>query len=194
MLNLESKIESVLFFKNEPVSVVELGKWLVEKPDAVRTALLNLQDFYKNRGIVIVSDGEYVSFGTHPSISELIENLQKEELSRELGRAGLETLSIILYKGPISRREIDHIRGVNSGFILRSLLIRGLIERTESASNERSYSYKATLKLFEHLGITRREDLPEYQNAFKKIKEFTETAPTPDGVGVPTENVGKQNE
>lgn len=174
MLNLESKIESVLFFKNEPVSVAELGKWLGEKPDAVRTALLSLQDFYKNRGIVIVSDGEYVSFGTHPSISELIENLQKEELSRELGRAGLETLSIILYKGPISRREIDHIRGVNSGFILRSLLIRGLIERADPSTSPgagRSYSYKATLKLFEHLGITRREDLPEYQNAFKKINE-----------------------
>lgn len=178
MLNLESKIESVLFFKNEPVSVVELGKWLGEKPDAIRTALASLRDAYRGRGIVMVSDADLVSLGTHPDASTLIENLQKEELSRELGRAGLETLATILYKGPISRREIDHIRGVNSGFILRALLVRGLIERTESASGERSYSYKATLKLLEHLGVTRQEDLPEYQSAFKKIEEFRQTSPT----------------
>ncbi|MDP3763416.1 MAG: SMC-Scp complex subunit ScpB [bacterium] len=176
MPNLESKIESVLFFKNEPVLVAELGKLLGEKPDNIKKALANLQDFYKNRGIVIVFDGEQANFGTHPNISKLIEDLQKEELSRELGRAGLETLAIILYKGPISRREIDHIRGVNSSFILRTLLIRGLIERTEST--ERSYSYKATLKLLEHLGITRHEDLPEYETAFKKIEEFVATSPT----------------
>lgn len=176
MSNLESEIEAVLFFKNEPVSVIELGKWLGEKPDNIKEALLSLQNFYKNRGMVIVFDGKQASFGTHPDMSKLIEDLQKEEFSRELGRAGLETLAIILYKGPVSRREIDHIRGVNSSFILRTLLVRGLIERTEST--ERSYSYKATFKLLEYLGITRREDLPEYENAFKKIETFVETAPT----------------
>ena len=177
MLNLESKIESVLLFKNELVTILELGKWLGEKPEAVKQALTNLEDSYKDRGIVLVSDGESVMLGTHPSASELIENLQKEELSRELGRAGLETLSIILYKGPISRREIDHIRGVNSGFILRTLLVRGLIERAEGTSGERSYSYKTTLKLLEHLGVTRREELPEYKTAFKKIEEFEKSTP-----------------
>ena len=176
MFNLENKIEAVLFFKNEPVSVAELGKWLGAKPDIVRKALSNLEDSYRNRGIVVVSNGEFVSLGTHPDASQLIEKLQKEELSRELGRAGLETLAIVLYKGPISRREIDYIRGVNSSFILRALLIRGLVERTEGT--ERSYSYKATLKLLEYLGITRREDLPEYENALKKIKEFEKTSLT----------------
>lgn len=174
-MKLEQKIEAVLLFKNEPVSLSELVKWLGEKPEAIKTALASLSGSYKDRGIVIVSNDESVSFGTHPSLSSLIETLQKEEFSRELGRAGLETLAIILYKGAISRREIDHIRGVNSSFILRTLLIRGLIERSEST--ERSYSYKSTLKLLEHLGITRAEDLPDYQNAFKKIEEFVATSP-----------------
>lgn len=177
MPNLESKIETVLLFKNEPVSLVELAKWLKEKPDSVKMALANLSSFYKERGVVIVSDGDSVSFGTHPDNSALVESLQKEEFSRELGRAGLEILAVILYKGPISRREIDYIRGVNSGFILRTLLVRGLIERTED-STDRSYSYKSTLKLLEHLGLTRREDLPEYQSAFKKIEEFVKVSPT----------------
>lgn len=174
MLNLESKIESVLFFKNEPVSLAELSKLFNVPRENLQFAISNLQKEYSNRGIIIVTNDDEISLGTHPDMSSLIETLQKEELSRELGRAGLETLSIILYKGPISRREIDHLRGVNSGFTLRSLLIRGLIERTDPSTSlgaGRSYSYKATLKLFEHLGITRREDLPEYQNAFKKINE-----------------------
>ncbi|MDO8471378.1 MAG: SMC-Scp complex subunit ScpB [bacterium] len=175
MLNLENKIEAMLFFKNEPVSVVELGKWLGEKPDVVRKALAKLGDSYLGRGVVIISDGEFASLGTHPDASKLIESLEKEELSRELGRASLETLAIVLYKGPISRREIDHIRGVNSSFILRALLIRGLIERAESM--EKSYSYKATIKLLEYLGITRPQDLPEYENAFNKIAEFMKTTP-----------------
>lgn len=176
MSNLESKIESVLLFKNEPVTLAELSRLLKVSRENLQFAISNLQKNYENRGIVLVTNGEEVAFGTNPEASELIENLQKEELSRELGRAGLETLSIILYKGPISRREIDHIRGVNSSFILRTLLVRGLIERTESTG--RSYSYKATLKLLEHLGLTRREDLPEYDAAFKKIEKFMETSLT----------------
>ena len=176
MLNLESKIEAILFFKNEPVSISELIKLVGGKPEEVRTALANMREYHKDRGVVMVSDGELVSFGTHPDASQLVENLQKEELSRELGRAGLETLAIVLYKGPISRREIDYIRGVNSSFILRTLLIRGLVERSESTS--RSYSYKATLKLLEYLGVTRLQDLPEYENALKKVEEFVKTSPT----------------
>lgn len=176
MLNLESKIEAVLLFKNEPVSIKELAKMLSVEKDEIASAIKNLQEFYKERGIVVVSLDEDVSIGTHPDASALIENLQKEELSRDLGRAGLETLAIILYRGPISRREIDHIRGVNSGFILRALLVRGLIERTEGAAGDRSYTYKGTLKLLEYLGIARQEDLPEYENAFKKMEEFVKNS------------------
>ena len=152
------------------------------KSDEVKSALKSLQNFYKDRGLVIVSNGDEYSLGTHPSNSALIESVQKEELSRELGRAGLETLSVILYRGPISRREIDQIRGVNSGFILRALLIRGLIERTPQASGERSYTYKPTLKLLEYLGVTKIEDLPEYKEAFKKIEEFVKTSIPDDNV------------
>lgn len=180
MSNLESKIEAIIFFKNEPVTVKELSKLLGESGEAVKEALRNLQKFYKDRGIVLASDGEYTSFGTHPHLSEFIQKLQKEEFSRELGRAGLETLAIVLYKGPVSRREIDHIRGVNSSFILRNLLIRGLIERASDLSGERSYIYKATLKLLEYLGVTKLEDLPDYNNAFRKIEEFVKTSPVQD--------------
>ncbi|MEK7176086.1 MAG: SMC-Scp complex subunit ScpB [Patescibacteria group bacterium] len=175
MSDLERKIESVLFFKNEPVALSELSKILHVPKEKLQETISKLQEEFSNRGIVIITNGDEVSLGTHPDNSGLIEKIQKEELSRELGRAGLETLSVILYRGPVSRREIDHIRGVNSTFILRALLIRGLVERTEGT--ERSYSYKPTLKLLEHLGVTQREDLPEFTTAFAKIEEFIKTNP-----------------
>lgn len=171
-MSLESQIESILFFSAEPVTILELSKFLDKDKSEIKEALRSLQNFYQARGIVIVSNGDEYSFGTSPENSVLIESLQKEEFSRELGRAGLETLSIILYRGPISRREIDQIRGVNSGFILRTLLIRGLIERAEGVTGERSFTYKPTLKLLQFLGITKKEELPEFDTAFSKIEEF----------------------
>lgn len=177
-MQLEQKIEAILFFKNEPVSLPDLSKLLEVSREDLETAISNIQKEYENRGIVLVSDGEEVAFGTHPEASELIEKLQKDEFSRELGRAGLETLAIVLYKCPISRREIDHIRGVNSGFVLRNLLVRGLIERADPASGAgRSYIYRPTIKALEHLGVSKKEDLPEYKEAFEKMAEFVKENP-----------------
>lgn len=178
MNNLESKIEAILLFKNEPVTLAELSKLLSVPRENIQSAINNLQKEYQDKGIVIVTDGENYSFGTHPEYSSLIETIQKDELSRELGRAGLETLAIVLYRGPVSRREIDHIRGVNSGFILRALMIRGLIERVDPSTvlgAGRSYSYKPTLKLLEYLGVMKKEDLPEYGEVWKKVEEFVKT-------------------
>lgn len=174
-MNLESKIESILLFRNEPISFEELSKILEVPVEDIKTSTNLLQEFYSKRGLVIINDGYKIAFGTNKNNSDLIEKLQKEENSRELGKAGLETLSIILYKGPVSRREIDYIRGVNSGFIIRNLLIRGLIEKNESAIGERSYSYKATLDLYRYLGITKSEELPEYNSAFEKLNKFATT-------------------
>ncbi len=174
-MNNEQKIEAILLFKNEPVTFMELSKILNIPKENLQFAISNLQKEYNNRGMVIINNGDEVALGTHPEASSLIEKLQKDELSRDLGRAGLETLSIILYKGPISRREIDYIRGVNSSFILRNLLIRGLIERSESVAGERSFSYKSTLELLRFLGVKSREELPEFETAFKKIEEFAQT-------------------
>ncbi len=174
-MNTENKIEAILLFKNEPVSFKELSKILSIKVDEIKAVVESLQDFYKSRGLVVINDGESISFGTSPETSGLIEQLQKDEYDKDLGRAGLEALSIILYKGPISRREIDYIRGVNSGFILRNLLIRGLIERSESEVGERSFSYKSTMELLRFLGVTRKEELPEFSTAIQKIEEFEKT-------------------
>ena len=112
--------------------------------------------------------------GTAPELSPTIEKMTKEELMGDLGKATLETLSIILYQGPIVKSRIDYIRGVNSSFILRNLLIRGLIERREHPEDKRTFLYSPTFDLLTHLGISRVEDLPEYGTARDEIRAFEE--------------------
>ena len=116
-----------------------------------------------------------VALVTAPQASELIERLTKEELSKDLGKAGLEALSVILYQGPIGKSDIDYIRGVNSHYILRSLMVRGLVERLPDPSDQRSYRYRATPELLAHLGVSNREQLPEYERLRSEIDAFRAT-------------------
>ena len=119
-------------------------------------------------------NGNEVMFATAPEASTLIEKITKDELTRDLGKAGLEVLSIILYKGPVARREIDYIRGVNSNFIIRNLLIRGLIEKTESKEGERSFTYKPTFELLSYMGVSSAHELPEYEKMQAEITAVQE--------------------
>ena len=131
--------------------------------------------------MTLVQTDEDVMLGTAKELSPLIEQLTKEELTRDLGKAGLETLSIVLYQGPISRADIDYIRGVNSQFILRALLIRGLVERVDNPTDARSYLYKPTLDLLSHLGVSKIADLPEYEQVKKDIETFKQTTEEASG-------------
>ena len=152
-MKLESKIEAILFWKAEPVTTKELASLLGEDVEKVETAVENLHNDLKGRGITLVQWQDEITLGTANSASEIIESLTKEEFGKNLGKAGLETLSIILYHGPLSRAEIDYIRGVNSQFILRNLLVRGLIERIDNPKDQRSFLYKPSLEMMSYLGI-----------------------------------------
>ncbi len=135
--SIAAKIEAVLFYKNEPVAVADLARILAVETAEIENAAAELAQALSadnNRGITLVSNkGEY-SLATAPHMSETIEKLVKDELNRDLSAASLETLSIIAYKGTVTRKEIEYIRGVNASFSLRNLLIRGLIEREASES------------------------------------------------------------
>ena len=171
-LTLDSQIEALLFFKGEPVPKKTLARVLGKDIEEIENALFALEKKLETGGIrLMLKSGEAV-LGTTPEMSPIIESIKKEELSKDLGKAGLETLSIILYKGPITRAKIDYIRGVNSNFILRNLLVRGLAEKVSNPDDLRSYLYKPTFKLLSFLGISKLEDLPEYGKVQKEIEEF----------------------
>ncbi|MBI2046203.1 MAG: SMC-Scp complex subunit ScpB [Parcubacteria group bacterium] len=169
---LDAKIEAILFFKSEPMSVSALSKILHAEEHAIRAALETLKERLQGRGVALLSKDDEVSLATTHEASALIEAIMKDELSRDLGKAGLETLSAILYQGPLTRAELDYIRGVNSTFILRNLLIRGLIEKIPNPKDQRSFLYRPTFELLSHLGISKIEDLPEYDAVQSEIAAF----------------------
>ncbi|HEV7702613.1 MAG TPA: SMC-Scp complex subunit ScpB [Candidatus Paceibacterota bacterium] len=161
-MNLETKLEAVLFWKGEPMSFNKLGSILKVSPGELTEAIGKLKENLKNRGIVLQENGNEITLGTAPELSTLFEDLQKEELSKELSKASLETLSIVLYKNGVSRAEIDYIRGVNSSFTLRALSVRGLVEKTTDIKDNRRYIYKPSFELLSFMGIKNVEELPDY--------------------------------
>jgi len=172
-MTLESKIEAVLFYKNEPLSIKELAALLNEEAEKVKEALKNLAKNLEGRGVCLVMTDKEVSLATSPEMSNFIDQIAMGEMSKEIGKASLETLAIILYNGPVSRREIDYIRGVNSTFILRNLCIRGLIEKEPDPKDQRVMKYKSSLSLLTHLGIKKLEELPDFDALKNKIAEIT---------------------
>jgi len=173
-MTLDAQIEAVLFWKAEPISVKKLASTLEKSEDEIRAAMAvlktNLQN--QNRGLTLIELENEITLGTSKDISALIEKLTKEELVKDLGKAGLETLSIILYQGPITRSEIDYIRGVNSQFIVRNLLVRGLVEKVENPKDRRAFLYKSSFDLLSFLGISNITDLPDYESVRKNIEAF----------------------
>lgn len=178
MLTLDSQIEAILFLKSEPTTKATLAKILDKDLEEIENALSVLEENLVTRGVVLLSKDDKVMLATSPEISEVIETIRKEELSKDLGKAGLETLSIILYRAPITRAEIDYLRGVNSNFILRNLLVRGLIEKVSNPEDQRSYLYKPSFELLSFLGISKVEDLPEYGKVKEEINDFNLTVPS----------------
>lgn len=175
-LKLESKIEAILFYKNEPLNIKKLGEMLKVEESQITEGLNVLRENLKNRGVSLIEQDGKVALVTSKEASALIEEIAKEEMSREIGKAGLETLAIILYNNGASRREIDYIRGVNSTFILRNLAMRGLVEKTDNPKDPRGFLYKPSIELLAHIGILKLEELPR----FDEFKAKLESAVTQD--------------
>lgn len=163
---LQQLIEAVLFYKGEPMKIKDLAKAVQFPEERVQATLDELKNSLRGRGVTLVLEGEYAGLATAAEARNAIEAIRKEELEGPLGKAGLETLSIIMYHGPLSRAEIEYIRGVNSSSILRSLLMRGLIEKRDNPKDKRSYLYQGTPELSATLGLSALSEAPE----FEKIK------------------------
>lgn len=172
MNTLQQKIESLLFYKNEPVSFSWLaGKIGVQKNDII-SSVEGMLEFYENRGLTLVLSDDKVSLLTSENTNDLISSIAKDTEERELSKQALETLAIILYKGKIAKQELDYIRGVNSVFILRNLLIRGLIEKKSNPEDKRSFMYSVTHDTLAFLGIQKVSDLPQFDEFSKKITDL----------------------
>ncbi|HEX4799374.1 MAG TPA: SMC-Scp complex subunit ScpB [Candidatus Paceibacterota bacterium] len=171
-MTLEASIEAVLFYKAEPIKKTTLAELFECTVEDIDTALVALNTSLTGRGISLTTTDTHAQLVTATDAGDIIESLRKADLKTDIGKAGAETLAIILYRGPISRIEIDKIRGVNSAFIIRNLLIRGLIERESHQTNVRSFTYKATPSLLNHLGVTHKEALPDFVSIMNTLDAF----------------------
>jgi segregation and condensation protein B len=172
MNKLEQKIEAILIYKNEPVSFLWLSKTLDVHKEDVQNAINEMHQYYENRGITLVVSSESVCIMTADIAHNIISDLAKTHEEKELSKQALETLSIILYKERVTKSEIDYIRGVNSVFILRNLLIRGLIKKKKNLLDKRSPIYVPTHDLLSFLGISQIQELPEYEKMQKHLVEI----------------------
>lgn len=165
---LSKKIESILFVSGSPMTVRELAKYSNAGKKETEAAIEELESNLLLRGLKIMKYEDKISLVTSPECSETISSFLKEELRSDLSRSSLETLTIILYKSPVSRSTIDYIRGVNSSYTLHVLLTRGMIERNVNPKDSRAFLYKPSPDFLKYAGITKMEDLPD----FSSLKEM----------------------
>ncbi len=177
MANLEKNIaalEALLFIHGEPVTYKKIAAVLNIQKGEAETLAGELKRHLSDspRGIELIADREKVQLATKPEWHTILENFVKEELTEDLTPASLEALSIIAYLGPISRMRIEYLRGVNSSLILRSLMIRGLVERSPDPEHAAGFLYQLTFDAMKHLGIQQKEDLPDFSKFQELLKVF----------------------
>lgn len=162
-IDLHRAIETLLFLAGKPLRVKKIAELLGCDQRTARATVDAFRTTWNARGggtTVAMVDDE-VQLVTHPDLREVAEALAKEEVRGELTRPQLEALTVIAYRSPITKAELEHIRGVHCGLILRNLLLRGLVaERRDSARHEDVY--EPTMDFLRHLGVSDVRELPDF--------------------------------
>ncbi|MDD3285533.1 MAG: SMC-Scp complex subunit ScpB [Patescibacteria group bacterium] len=164
MSSLSSQLESLLLVASKPLSLKELSAALGVKAAEVAEALALLSREYEEsgRGWRLASAANNYQLVSAPEHADLIKTFLKAEANGELSQPSLEALTIIAYRGPVSKIELDRIRGVNCSLIIRNLLLRGLIEEEFDKKKNENY-YQVTLDFVRFLGLNNMAELPDYE-------------------------------
>ena len=168
-MNRKTTIESILFVAGRPVSLKELEKFTGEKREDLEKALHELKTVYENSGIVILEQNKSYLMSTNPENTSIVKDFLSTDLREKLSEASIETLAIVTYKQPVSRAEIESIRGVNSQYTLRLLTMRGLVEKIQSTSDARMHLYRTTHEFMQHMGLNDMKDLPDFAEITAKV-------------------------
>lgn len=161
---IQSIIESVLFVSGEPIKKIKLAKiadvTIAEMENSI--AVLAQKYSQAGSGLMLLVKGDELQLVSRAENASFVENLVKNELQDSLSTAAMEVVSIIAYRGPMSKVEVEAIRGVNCSYTLRNLLLRGLIERSDNPKDNRGYVYSISFDLLKKLGVDDVKKLPEY--------------------------------
>lgn len=158
---LAAQVEAILFVADEPVAVADLSRALLADRRAVEAALDEMAAACAERGVRLQRANGRVQLVTAPEMADAVGRFLGLESSTRLSRAALEVLSIVAYKQPVTRPEVDEVRGVCSDAALGTLVSRGLVEslgRRETVGHP--VEYGTTFRFLEYFGLSRLEDLP----------------------------------
>lgn len=175
MLTPPAALEAILFASGEPVEKKQLAKLLGINDAELAVTLQVLSESLKGRGLALVETAREAELRTSPEASGIVKKLRESELSRDLGKASMETLAVVAYRTGATRGEIDWVRGVNSSASLRTLLMRGLIEGREDERDKRRTRYSLTTDALAYLGISKEEDLPRARELIPAVLSVEET-------------------
>lgn len=160
-LPLSAQIEALLFVAVEPVSPGQLATVLETTSTQVNNALDELDASYRTRGLRLQQHNGRVQLTTAPETSEAIERFLGLEATSHLSRAALETLALVAYQQPVTRPQVDAVRGVNSDGVMRTLLSKGLIQEGGRAQGPgRPILYSTTPEFLQHFGLNSLTELP----------------------------------
>ena len=173
-MSLKAKIESLLFVAVKSMSSKELANVIKVKAKDIDQAVEELIKEYKEKGsgITIIKNNAKYQITTIPENAVLVKDFLQDETSGDLSQPSLEALSIIAYRGPISKMELEKIRGVNCSLIIRNLLMRGLVEEKFDRSKNEHY-YSVTHNFIRFLGINDVKDLSNYEK-LNKMETITQ--------------------
>lgn len=168
-------LEAALFIHGEPMAFRKIEKLLSVSGEELREIITELENRLRGRGLELISQDAAAQLVSKSEFAEILESIVKEELTEELSPASQETLAIVAYLGPLPRAKIDFIRGVNSSFILRSLLLRGLLERSLDPGRGNVYFYSPSFELMRFLGLKQVQDLPEFTKYRKILENYNQS-------------------
>lgn len=182
-LTLEANLEALLFIAPTSVTPGELASALDIPVSRVKKGLKNLGDLYislkEKRGIRLQYHRGRYQLTSAPEAAQEVERLLGLDYKTKLSKAALEALAIIIFKQPVTRPQIDGIRGVNSDGVIKSLLSKGLIQELDRAETPgRPILYGTTPELLQHLGLNSLDDIselkPDEETLFPNSNELTE--------------------
>jgi segregation and condensation protein B len=166
-----SIIEAFLFSEGGPIRKTRLMQLTNMNAAELEQTLQELSARLTG-GLTLVQNETEAALVIAAGASSAVKEAQRKELGDEIGEAGLEVLSIILYRGPSTRAQIDYIRGVNTSSTMRNLLSRGLIERVGNPLDGREYIYRPTTELMAYLGVKTLTELPDFEKISTELKQF----------------------
>lgn len=163
---LTATIEAILFVAEEPVELAELARVLDLSQAATRAQVERLAQELRQRGLRLQQQAGRVQMVTAPETAAAVARFQGGRQERRLSTAALETLAIIAYRQPVTRPEVEAIRGVDCGRAIATLRALGLIDEVGRAESPgRPLLYGTTLRFLEHFGLEHPSDLPPIQPA-----------------------------